>query len=48
MESQIELEYEDIKGKTNAKKVRFIGDLDATNVETILEKICNLFYGWLH
>ncbi|HEX7511077.1 MAG TPA: STAS domain-containing protein [Chitinivibrionales bacterium] len=42
MESQIELEYEDIKGRPHAKKVRFVGDLDATNVETVLEKICNL------
>ena len=43
MESQIELEYDDIKGWTSAKLVRFIGDLDATNVETVLEKICTLF-----
>jgi anti-sigma B factor antagonist len=43
MESQIDLEYDDIKGWANAKMVRFIGDLDATNVETVLEKICNLF-----
>jgi anti-sigma B factor antagonist len=42
MDSQIELEYEDVKGKQNAKLVRFVGDLDATNVETILEKVCNL------
>ena len=43
MESQIELVYEDIRGKNNAKLIRFIGDLDATNVETVLEKVCNLF-----
>jgi anti-sigma B factor antagonist len=43
MESQIELEYEDIKGHAGTKMVRFVGDLDATNVETVLEKICNLF-----
>lgn len=42
MESQIELIYEDIKGKDNVKLVHFLGDLDATNVETVLEKICNL------
>jgi anti-anti-sigma factor len=42
MESQIDLEYEDLKGHANTKMVRFIGDLDATNVETVLEKICNL------
>lgn len=44
MDSQIELEYEDLKGRHNAKLVRFIGDLDATNVETVLEKITNLLY----
>jgi len=43
MDTQIELVYEDIKGKNNAKLVRFIGDLDATNVESILDKVCNLF-----
>lgn len=42
MESQIELIYEEIRGRENAKLVRFIGDLDATNVETVLEKIINL------
>jgi anti-anti-sigma factor len=42
MESQIELLYEDIPGKLKAKLIRFIGDLDATNVETVLEKVCNL------
>ena len=43
MESQIELVYEDVHGIKKAKLVHFIGDLDATNVETVLEKICNLF-----
>ena len=42
MESQIDLVYEDIRGKDNAKLIRFIGDLDATNVETVLEKVCSL------
>lgn len=42
MDSQIELEYEDVKGRRDAKLVRFIGDLDATNVETVLEKVCDL------
>ncbi|HON11488.1 MAG: STAS domain-containing protein [Fibrobacter sp.] len=42
MESQIDLVYEDIRGKANAKLIRFIGDLDATNVETVLEKVCSL------
>ena len=43
MESQIDLEYEEIKGHPDTKMVRFVGDLDATNVETVLEKVCNLF-----
>lgn len=43
MESQIDLEYHDIKNRNDAKLVKFIGDLDATNVETVLEKVCNLF-----
>jgi anti-sigma B factor antagonist len=43
MESLIDLEYEEIKGHSNTKMVRFVGDLDATNVETVLEKVCNLF-----
>jgi anti-sigma B factor antagonist len=42
MDSQIELEYEDVKDHRTAKLVRFIGDLDATNVETVLEKVCDL------
>lgn len=49
MESQIELEYEDIQAKEDAKLVRFVGDLDATNVETVVEKIFNLLNdGKLH
>jgi anti-sigma B factor antagonist len=49
MESQIELTYEDIRGRTDAKLIRFIGDLDATNVETVLERVCNLFNeGFIH
>ncbi|MBN2036748.1 MAG: STAS domain-containing protein [Chitinispirillaceae bacterium] len=43
MESQIELKHEAVKGKNEAQVIRFIGDLDATNVQTVLEKICNLF-----
>lgn len=39
MDSQIKLEFEDIKDRRDAKLVRFIGDLDATNVETVLEKV---------
>ena len=49
MESQITLKYEDVKGNDSAKIVKLIGDLDATNVEVILEKICNLFNeGFIH
>jgi anti-anti-sigma factor len=42
MESQIELQIENIQGKSNAKLVRFVGVLDATNVETVIEKTFNL------
>ncbi len=42
MQSQIELQYEDVKDKPGAKLVRFIGDLDATNVENVVEEIFNL------
>jgi len=49
MESQIQLQYEDVAAKPNAKKVCFVGDLDATNVETVLEKVCNLLAeGYIH
>lgn len=43
MESQIELAFEDIRGKQGAKLIRFIGDLDATNIESVLEKVFSLF-----
>ena len=43
MESQIELTFEDIRGKQGAKLIRFIGDLDATNIELVLEKVFSLF-----
>jgi anti-anti-sigma factor len=43
MESQIELKCEAVKGKGEAQVIRFVGDLDATNVQTVLERICNLF-----
>ena len=42
MQSQIELQYEDVKDKPGAKLVRFIGDLDATNVENVVEEIFSL------
>ena len=43
MESKIELTGEAIKGRANAEVVRFIGDLDATNAQTVLEKVGSLF-----
>ncbi|HMA64345.1 MAG: STAS domain-containing protein [Fibrobacterota bacterium] len=43
MESQIELLYEDIPGRSNARLIRFVGDLDATNVQSVLEKLNSLF-----
>ncbi len=49
MESQIELENEQLKGVDNAMLVRFVGDLDATNVEFVLEKVCSfLNEGFVH
>lgn len=42
MESRIELNCEDIRNHGEAQLVRFVGDLDATNVETVLDKICSL------
>jgi len=43
MESQIQLACEDIAGKQSAKIVRFVGDLDATNTDYIMEQIFNFF-----
>ncbi|MFP4163965.1 MAG: STAS domain-containing protein [Chitinispirillaceae bacterium] len=49
MESQIELTCENIPGKDNAKLIRFIGDLDATNVDSVLEQVGNYFSdGFVH
>jgi anti-sigma B factor antagonist len=42
MESHIEMTSEEIKGRSNAQIIRFTGDLDATNVESVLDRICNL------
>ena len=42
MESHIDLSFEDIRDKEQAKLIHFIGDLDATNIELVLEKVCNL------
>ena len=45
MESQIELVSEDVRNRKTAKLIHFLGDLDATNVETVLEKISDCFTG---
>jgi anti-anti-sigma factor len=42
MGNQITISFKDIEGKSNAKIVEFVGDLDATNVEDVLEKIVAL------
>jgi anti-anti-sigma factor len=42
MNTQIELKIKDIKGHPESKMVQFLGDLDATNVESILDQITNL------
>jgi anti-anti-sigma factor len=43
METQIQITCEEIPGKSNARIVRFIGDLDATNVDLVTEQISNYF-----
>ncbi|MEW6041829.1 MAG: STAS domain-containing protein [Elusimicrobiota bacterium] len=43
METKIELKTHDIKNHKDAKVVEFVGDLDATNVESVLEQITTLF-----
>lgn len=42
MQSQIELEFGDIEKRSDAKLIRFVGDLDATNVEAVVEKVFGL------
>jgi anti-anti-sigma factor len=42
METKIELKVRDIKNFKDAKVVEFVGDLDATNVENVLEQITGL------
>lgn len=39
MDTKIELKSENVKNVPNTKLIYFIGDLDATNVENILEQI---------
>ncbi|OGS36924.1 MAG: hypothetical protein A2293_11935 [Elusimicrobia bacterium RIFOXYB2_FULL_49_7] len=42
MGNQLAITFKDIPGKADAKIVEFLGDLDATNVESVLEKIVAL------
>ncbi len=42
MQTQIELQHEPITNLENGKIVRFKGDLDATNVEDVVETIFSL------
>jgi len=49
MGNQITITFKDIAGKPDAKIVEFVGDLDATNVENVLEKIVALMNdGFIH
>ena len=49
MGNQISINFHDIEGKSDAKVVEFTGDLDATNVENVLEKIVALKnYGFIN
>ena len=43
MESKIELTSEPVKGRNDAEVIRFAGDLDATNVQKVLEKVSTFF-----
>ena len=43
MDTPIELHISSVDGIQNAKIIRFVGDLDATNVEIALKKITELF-----
>jgi anti-anti-sigma factor len=43
METQIQLTCDEIAGKPDARIVRFIGDLDATNVDYTTERIFSYF-----
>ena len=43
MDTPIELQISDVEGNPKAKIIRFIGDLDATNVELALKKVTELF-----
>ena len=42
MGNQLTITFKDIQDKTDAKIVEFVGDLDATNVENVLERIMAL------
>ncbi len=42
MQTQINLEYSVVEGLDKANVVKFSGDLDATNVEEVVEKVFSL------
>ena len=42
MGNQINISFQNIDGKPDARVVEFVGDLDATNVESVLEQIVAL------
>jgi anti-anti-sigma factor len=42
MDTQIELKKEEIKGADNARIIRFVGDLDATNSDNICDQITEM------
>ncbi|MBL8027661.1 MAG: STAS domain-containing protein [Fibrobacteres bacterium] len=42
MGNQITIAFKDIPGKADSRLVEFVGDLDATNVENVLERIIAL------
>lgn len=42
MDTQIELQISDIPNVAHSKMIRFVGDLDATNVESTLDQVTRL------
>ena len=42
MDTQIDLQISDLPGVSNGKLVKFVGDLDATNVESTLDQVTKL------
>ncbi len=42
MDTQIELQISDLTNVPNGKLIKFVGDLDATNVESTLDQVTHL------